>query len=139
MADDFLCRCVQVMRSELVKTLPLVDVDPKRYLDVLKVEYHGSSKGQKLEVRATEIAELTLQRFGSVHVFLDEDMGEAGKPNTTDPIKKLVAYVGGIHSSHDMLIIDSNIELKTGNLSLPARLNLVDLIQYRVIENIARA
>jgi len=115
------------MRSQLTR-LCCLNVEPNIFFDAHRVEYRESSKGQKLEVRATEVAELTLQKHGSAYCDYQSV--------STFPIFKMVAYVGGINTSADDLIIGNDLNPETGNLGLPARLSLQDLIGYRTIEKI---
>lgn len=122
-------RRVEDMRNQLIR-LHSIDVNPKVFYDAQWAQFRGSPEGEKLEVKATEIAELTVQRHGSAY----EDYQSASDGS----IRKLVAYVGGINTSKDILVVGQNVEPETGNLTLPAKLSLQDLIGYRTIEKVIR-
>ena len=134
-------RCIQNMGRDLSSILPIVDLSPDRYYDAIRFKYRAGRK-QKIEVMAAaEVAELTLQNGGSTPVFADDNYKGEGfivELDLTSPVKKIVAYIGGLHHDCDMLIISESINQETGNLDCPARLFLSHLIGYRTIEKIVR-
>ena len=129
MAFEFKSRSVEEMRSQLIR-LNCLDVVLGTFFDVMRLEPVRISEDPILEIRADEIAELTVQTNGSAY----RNYQSVSK----HPIQRVVAYVGGINSSRDILIIGKDISPETGNLGLPAGLSLQDLIGYRTIEEITR-
>jgi hypothetical protein len=127
MTFEYESRRVEDMRNQLIR-LHSARVNPKVYYDAQWAQFKGSPEGEHLEVKATEIAELTVQQHGSAY--------EGYQSISEDPIRKIVAYVGGINTSDDILVVGQNVEPETRNLTLPARLSLQDLIGYRTIEKV---
>ncbi|MBI2124671.1 hypothetical protein HYT92_02660 [Candidatus Pacearchaeota archaeon] len=132
-------RCIQNMGRDLSSVLPIVNLSPDRYYDTIRFEYKG--RKQKVEsIMASEVAELTLQNGGSAPVFADDNYKGEGfrvEPDLTSPVKKIVAYIAGLNCDCDMLIISDSVNQETGNLDLPARLFLSNLIRYKTFEKIA--
>lgn len=127
MTFQYESRRVEDMRNQLIR-LHSARVNPKVFYDAHWAQFRGSPEGEALEVKATEIAELTVQRHGSAY--------ESYQSISDDPIRKIVAYVGGINTDKDILVVGQNVEPETRNLTLPAKLSLQDLIGYRTIEKV---
>jgi hypothetical protein len=132
MAFQYESTSVEHMRAQLIR-LPSVNQLPSSHYDVTRAEFRVgdgalTQKGSARDrIPAVEVAELTLKKNGSAY--------SGYKSITKAPTRKLVAYVGGFNSGKDVLVIGGDVE-RNGNLGLPAKLSLQDLVGYRIVEQI---
>ena len=119
---------VEMWRTNLPVPTVLGNV-PRRVYDAQFARFSDVAPGENLEARATELAELTLQRNGSAY--------EGYQSITRHEPFKLATYVSSVNTNDDFLIIGDAMDAD-GNIIAPARLSLQDLVGYETLKKVER-